>query len=339
MRHINLIMRKFFQILLYNFFLISLIYSCSSDSSEEEVVPPKDIGPQYTTENDSIIEFLQTHFYNYEDFENLSSNQKVELVIDTIDGDNSTKTPLYDQVSTMSISIEDENEDMVAHNLYYIINREGNGANPTVADSIYVSYKGMLLGKSTFDSRKNPIWLDQTSVVRGFQEFTPLLKRGDIIINNNGTYSFDNFGIGIAIFPSGLGYYNNATSTIPAYSPLIFQINLHTLSIADHDADGIDSINEDINNDHIFNNDDTDEDGFPNYRESDDDGDGVITKDDYDYDGDGVADDTDGDGTPNYLDDDDDGDGILTKDEYDVDGDGVADDTDGDGIPDYLDND
>ena len=106
-------MRKFFQILLYNFFLISLIYSCSSDSSEEEVVPPKDIGPQYTTENDSIIEFLQTHFYNYEDFENLSSNQKVELVIDTIDGDNSTKTPLYDQVSTMSISIEDENEDML----------------------------------------------------------------------------------------------------------------------------------------------------------------------------------------------------------------------------------
>ena len=170
-------MRNFFKILFYNFFFIFLIYSCSSDSNDDDQsAPPNDIGPQYIAENDSIVEFLKTHFYNYEDFENLASNQKVELVIDTIDGDNSGKTPLYDQVSTMSISIEDENEDMVAHNLYYIINREGNGANPTVADSIYVSYKGMLLGKSTFDSRKNPIWLDQTSVVRGFQEFTPLLK-------------------------------------------------------------------------------------------------------------------------------------------------------------------
>ena len=179
----------------------------------------------------------------------------------------------------MTIEIADENDEMVGHNLYYIINREGNGANPSVADSVFVSYKGLTLGNTTFDSRKIPIWLDQTSVVRGFQEFTALLKRGDIITNNNGTYSFDNFGIGMVIMPSGLGYFNNGTVNIPAYSPLIFQINLNTLNIADHDNDGVNSLYEDIDKDHLFNDDDTDSDNIPNYLDADDDGDGVLTKD------------------------------------------------------------
>ena len=88
------------------------------------------------------------------------------------------------------------------------------------------------------------------------------------------------------------------------YSPLIFQINLHTLNSTDHDADGILTIDEDLNGDNIFSNDDTDGDSIPNYRDRDDDGDGILTKDEYDQDGDGEADDTDGDGVPDYLDND-----------------------------------
>ena len=335
-----LFMIKFFRILFFNLFLITLIYSCSSSSTDdEEIIPPNPVSSQYIIENDSIVEFLQTHFYNYDAFENLTSNESVELVIDTISGDNSSKIALFDQVSTMTVEIADENDEIVAHNLYYIINREGKGSNPTVADSVFVSYKGLTLGNVTFDSRKTPLWLDQTSLVRGFQEFTALLKRGDIISNNNGTYSFDNFGIGIVIMPSGLGYFNNSTGSIPPYSPLIFQINLNTLSTADHDNDGIDSINEDLNNNHLFNDDDTDEDNTPNYFDYDDDGDGVSTRDEWNIYGNGLINDTDSDGIPDYLDSDDDGDGILTKDEYDKDGDGVADDTNEDGKPDYLDKD
>ena len=332
-------MNNILKTFLFFLFLFGFFYSCSSDSENDDSAPPKEIGPQYIVENDSIVEFLKTHFYNYEDFETLGSNENVDLIIDTISGDNSSKISLFDQVATMKVDIMDENDEKISHNLYYIIEREGNGANPTVADSVFVTYKGQLLDNTTFDTRKNPVWLDQTSVVRGFQEFTSLLKRGEININNNGTYSFDNFGIGIAIFPSKLGYYNNATGNIPAYSPLIFQINLKTLATADHDADKVNSIFEDLNGDHIFNNDDTDEDNIPNYLDRDDDGDLILTKEEYDYNGDGSVDDTDLDGIPNYLDDDDDGDGVLTKDEYDNDGDGEPDDTDGDGIPDYLDKD
>ena len=297
-------MRNSFKFIFYNFFLILVIYSCSKDSSSIQEIPANDIGPQYVLENDSIVEFLQTHFYNYKDFENLSSNNTVELLIDTISGDNIDKISLFDQVSTLSIDIEDDNNEMISHNMYYIINREGNGDSPTVADSVFVAYKGMTLGNTTFDNRKNPTWLDNTTVVRGFKEFTALLKRGDISTNNDGTYLLSNYGIGMAIMPSALGYYNNSTLLIPAYSPLIFQINLTTYNSTDHDHDGINSIDEDLNGDHVFSNDDTDEDNLPNYRDADDDGDGVLTIDEYDADGDGVVDDTDGDGIPDYLDND-----------------------------------
>ena len=298
-------MKKLFRNIIFFLSVVILFNSCGgTDDEETDYVPMEPISTQYVIENDSIIEFMQTHFYNYEDFTNLSSNSTIELIIDTISGDNSDKISLFDQVTTLSIDILDENDEVVPHNLYYIINREGSGQSPTVADSVFVSYKGLTLGNNVFDSRKNPVWLDNTTVVRGFKEFNALLKRGDISTNPNGTYEFNNFGVGFVIMPSFLGYYENNTATIPAYSPLIFQVNMHTMNTADHDADGINSIDEDLNGDHIFSNDDTDSDNIPNYRDRDDDGDGILTEDEYDEDGDGIPDDSDGDGIPDYLDND-----------------------------------
>ena len=58
-------------------FTISFLTSCKKDDdSEEDTVPKRDLAEQYIAENDSIIEFMQTHFYNYTDFENIGSNQK-----------------------------------------------------------------------------------------------------------------------------------------------------------------------------------------------------------------------------------------------------------------------
>lgn len=71
----------------------------------------------------------------------------------------------------------------------------------------------------------------------------------------------------------------------------------------DSDNDGVFDIYEDINGDTDLTNDDTDEDGIPDYLDEDDDGDGINTSDeDYDGDNDPTNDDTDGDGIPNYLD-------------------------------------
>tara|TARA_R110000868_G_scaffold358814_4_gene620574 strand:+ start:6243 stop:7154 length:912 start_codon:yes stop_codon:yes gene_type:complete len=116
-----------------------------------------------------------------------------------------------------------------------------------------------------------------------------------------------------------------------------------TTVLTEDDKDGVPAALEDINGDgKLTNDDDTDKDGIPDYKDIDDDGDNVLTKDENpDPNGDGLLDDaqdTDGDGTPDYLDPDDDGDGILTRDEenYSQDQNPANDVTNSDIGPDYL---
>lgn len=283
--------------------LILCFISCKKDDDGSvDSIPANDYTEQHIIENDSIIDFMQNHFYNYEDFSNLATSDGPELIIDSIKGDNIDKISIYEQVSSLEINVKDSDGNLFPHTAYYVIIREGIGDNPTVADSVFVKYKGMLLNKDVFDQRNAPIWLQAKNVVRGFQEFVPLLKKGNINTNSDGTYNFTNFGIGFVIMPSGLGYYNGGTSNIPQYSPLIFQVQMMTLNRTDHDNDTVLTILEDLDGDSNFDNDDTDSDTIPDYQDPDDDNDGILTKDEYDLDGDGVADDTDGDGIPDYLD-------------------------------------
>ncbi len=107
---------------------------------------------------------------------------------------------------------------------------------------------------------------------------------------------------GIFFIPSSLGYFSNNTGSIPAYSPLIFSVSLYLVNQSDHDLDGILSIDEDINKDNNPLNDDTDNDGIYNLFDSDDDGDGILTSNEYDQNEDGIPDDSDNDGIPDYLD-------------------------------------
>ncbi len=113
---------------------------------------------------------------------------------------------------------------------------------------------------------------------------------------------------------------------------------------SDYDLDTVLTDTEDLNNDGNLANDDTDEDGIPNFLDNDDDGDMVLTTVEYVFPNDISSTpsqllDTDNDGIPNYLDNDDDGDGILTIDEdFNGNNDPTDDDVNENGIPDYLDN-
>ena len=110
------------------FVIVSLSFiSCEKDKGTDTSEPPRDMTQQYIAENDSIIEFMQTHFYNYEDFINLNATDSPEIVFDTIAGDNVDKIPIYNQVSTIEIDVKDENDNIVKHNLYYHVIREGVG--------------------------------------------------------------------------------------------------------------------------------------------------------------------------------------------------------------------
>jgi hypothetical protein len=114
----------------------------------------------------------------------------------------------------------------------------------------------------------------------------PQFKSGTYTANQDGSISYSNFGAGVMFIPSGLAYFNGATTTIPQYSPLVFSFKLLEVYRNDDDFDKIPSYLEDI-----------DGDGYVRILDT-----GVINPDD-----------TDGDETPNYLDVDDDNDTFLTR--------------------------
>jgi FKBP-type peptidyl-prolyl cis-trans isomerase len=292
-------MNKFY---IYFSFIFILLLSCNKDDDNNTIVI-RDYSEQVVDDEQTIEEYLKSHFYNYEDFENSNSFEvNIKVRIDTITDVTANKTPLYDQVKIKTINVSNSEGIETPHRLYYIIAREGMVSKPSIVDSVYVTYKGMLTDNYVFDERKYPIWLDLASSLQGFREGVSELKSGEFKQNSNGTIEYSSFGVGLFFLPSGIGYFENITADIPEYSPLIFTVSLMILVPADHDNDGVLSINEDIDGDGSPFYDDTDNDNLWNMYDSDDDGDGTLTINELDKNNDGIIDDTDNDGIPDYLD-------------------------------------
>ena len=278
-----------------------MFIACKSDDADVEE-PIVDYDVQALTDDGLIQEFLQTHTYNYEAFSS-SSQENVTIQIDTLAGDNASKTPLSEMVSYIEVPVVVD-EETVNHKLYHLIANQGIRENrkPSIADSVYLAYKGSLLDGTVFDENTYPVWFDLASVIRGFRYGLQHYAPGNFTEDNAGSISFTDYGQGLIFMPSGLGYYNQSQVIIPAYSPLIFEVSVYTTNQTDHDNDTILSIEEDVDGDGDPYNDDTDGDGIANMFDADDDGDGVLTLNEYDTDEDGVPDDTDNDGVPDYLD-------------------------------------
>ena len=294
---------KFAKIFFPSFFVLALFVTACKSDEEETTVELNDFFEQAETDDELISEYLQSHTYNYEDFQDPSLEDR-EISIDTLAGNNANKTPLSEFVSFTEVAVTTPEGEEINHKLYYLIARQGirTGDRATIVDSVYLAYKGTLLDGSKFDESAFPVWFDNTAVISGFRQGVQYFAPGNFTQNTNGSIEFSDYGQGLIFIPSGLGYYANAQSSIPAYSPLIFSLNVYTTNQADHDADGILSFDEDVDGDGDPFNDDTDGDGIANFADIDDDGDGVYTINEYDTDGDGIPDDTDGDGIPDYLD-------------------------------------
>ena len=290
--------------LIYLFVFAFIFIQCDDETTRFGIPPLRDYEEQRVADNDSIISFLKSHYYNYEDFADAASSERVEFTIDSLIN-SPDKTPMIEQVIEHEVEVKDQDGNFITHTLYVIPNvREGVGDSPTIADEVYITYKGMFLDGYSFDQNEQQIWFTGLSTVQGFYELYPFIKRGTWEVDpTTGLITYDGFGTAVAIMPSALGYYGSQSAP-REYAPLIFAIDLYTFATADHDQDSVPTSEEDIDGNRHFTDD---------------------------------VDDSDGDGIPNYLDNDDDGDGVLTIDEYDIDADGIADDSDGDGIPDYLD--
>jgi len=286
----------------YILLIFFLFVSCNKDDDINEV-EIRDYSEQVVTDEQTIEEYLRSHYYNYEDFNSANSFEvDIKIRIDSITDATSNKTPLLDQVKIKTINVSNSEGLETPHKLYYIIAREGISSNPSVVDSVYINYKGMLTDNYVFDERKYPTWLDLASSLEGFRQGVSELKSGEFKQNSNGTIQYSSFGVGLFFLPSGIGYFENTTANIPEYSPLIFSVSLMTSNPTDHDNDGILSINEDIDGDGDPFYDDTDDDNLWNMYDTDDDGDGTLTINELDKNNDQIIDDTDNDGIPDYLD-------------------------------------
>lgn len=116
-------------------------------------------------------------------------------------------------IITSYISSHQLNAIATGSGLYYVIKTIGTGANPTANSNVTVVYKGYLTSGAIFDqSSSTGININLSSVIEGWKEGIPYFKKGG--------------GKGILLIPSALGYGAQATSSIPANSVLIFDVEL-----------------------------------------------------------------------------------------------------------------
>ena len=84
-------------------FIFITVLSCKKNDDGVDVIPPRDRGEEAIASQAEIETYLATHFYNYEEFDNPPADFKFLIKFDTIAGDNSSKTPLIDQVSSKMV--------------------------------------------------------------------------------------------------------------------------------------------------------------------------------------------------------------------------------------------
>ena len=325
--------------------IFTTIWSCENDDDGVATVPDRDRAEVYAEDLAEIEEFLQTHFYNYEEFDfgdpYSLANDTFEIVIDTIEGVNSDKIPLIDQVDFKMVT--DPADETLEYKLYFLSVREGQGDAASFIDEVFVSYEGTMSDGTVFDSAVTPTSFNLTSVgqvsgvVTGFKESILEFKTATGFTDNgDGTLTYHNHGIGMSFIPSGIGYFSTPLVNVPSYTPIFFKFNLMDRVILDHDNDGIPSYLEDLDaNDNVF-DDDTDSDFSPNFLDTNDDGDALLTRDEIEnmeY----IIDTNIGETEP-----------VLAENEYEVDRSEEAGvitlntiiltDSNNDGTPDYLDD-
>ena len=108
--------------------------------------------------------------------------------------------------------IEEHNLDAyeVEGGVFIVIEVEGSGSHPHEGSTVRMNYQGYLLDDTLFDSANNAnIYLPNT--VRGFRIGVMEFRRG---------------GKGMILIPSGMGYGETVTASIPRNAVLIFHVEI-----------------------------------------------------------------------------------------------------------------
>jgi FKBP-type peptidyl-prolyl cis-trans isomerase FkpA len=135
----------------------------------------------------------------------LAASCAKELTADEIKAADDAKIKAYIAAKGWQMQVTPEG-------VYYRIDSAGSGGSPTLTNRVRVRYKGYLLDEKEFDKDMGygiQVFLSQ--LITGWQIGIPKYQKG---------------GGGKLIIPSALGYGSQSAGSIPANSPLVFDINL-----------------------------------------------------------------------------------------------------------------
>lgn len=262
-----------------------MLVSCDDQNNFGLVNPFEDVDYEALakSENDSILKFLNTHYYD----------ENTDLVKSINNGQASMFS------NTNNLKIVDVTQNEIDYKLYVYITEEGipdfrdnsnpnlgRKENPTKMDSIFVNREGVLLINNSIDvdpfDQADQTWWSLISTfnfinaapspIIGWVEAFPYLKSGQNI-TNNGPIRYQNTGKAYILMPSGLAYpsinYVPGQPIDPLFDQIIvFKVELlDIVENTDHDNDGTPTINEDADGDQDPTNDfsDTSNPTLPDY--------------------------------------------------------------------------
>ncbi len=167
-----------------------------------------------TAEESVRISFRVLKFYSYEEYNTERMKQQAELEAKIKVSEDAYMTQALSGIPNIQRTPE---------GLYYVIEQAGAGENPKKGDEVTVHYEGTLLrdGKK-FDSsydRQSPFStkIGVGQVIKGWDMGIPLLKPG---------------GKATLFIPSYLAYGSRDMGDIPAFSTLIFKVELLSIKPA-----------------------------------------------------------------------------------------------------------
>ncbi|NJX15731.1 FKBP-type peptidyl-prolyl cis-trans isomerase [Tamlana crocina] len=285
---------KKFSLLVVAALLVFTACKKDDDASDVPVIEIRDRAEQQAADMDSINKYLRNHYYNKSYFTGNSDPRIADLVITEI-----TNEVIPPEADSLLINAVGDPKSTVYEGVdyqFYILEiNKGGGKTPTFADNIRYIYEGFTLDNAIFDETSSPVESDlapgvqNRSLISGWGKAMPFFKAAsNFEINNDGTVSYVDPGVGVMFLPSGLAYFSQSRPGIPSYHPICFKFELYQTFVNDHDGDGIPSYIEDVDKNGIL-DDNTDDDTFRNssgfiaplldYFDTDDDNDGIPTRD------------------------------------------------------------
>ncbi len=285
-----------------SFFILCLVIGVASCKKDDDptvvVVEIEDRVEQQIKDMDSLDKYLKLHYYNSQYIESLGTNASISDIVITKLATGETTAPIgHTMLITAVGPAKTTNYEGVVYEYFLLSLNTGGGINaPKFSDKIRFNYEGLRLDDVVFDYSVFPFDSDLVGngittfgLIPGWKKIMPSFKTAESFVeNSDGTISYTNKGLGVMFLPSGLAYFSTPTTSIPAYSPIIFKFELLQMFENDHDGDGIPSYLEGADDDFEFTL-NTDEDFtsdsygnvYPryNYIDNDDDGDGKLTKD------------------------------------------------------------